>query len=255
MSGKVYFVGSGPGDPDYLTLKALKLLRSSDLVIYDGLVTKSVIRKIPNSVHRLAIRKDPHAKGIAMEEFTKLMVKNAMAGKTVVRLKSGDPLIFGRTWEEIDALENAGISYEIVPGVSSAFASAAISRTPLTDRRFSSSIAIVTGHEADAKSASSVDWTQLARSVDTLIVLMGASTISSYSEKLMEAGADGNAPVTVVYNASRENQKVIRTTLSGASGGIPLYLGDLCTVIINLRNLSEERYDGMIRLIPERPVP
>ncbi len=252
MSGIVYFVGSGPGDPGYLTIKALKLLRSSDLVIYDSLVTREIIRKIPNSVHRVAVRMSPHSKGMKMKELTELMVRHALGGKIIVRLKSGDPLLFGRTWEEIEPLEEAGIKYEIVPGVSSAFASAALSKTPLTDRRFSSSVAIVTGHEANNKLSTSVNWGLLAHSVDTLIILMGASTIADYSEKLIEAGVDGSATVTLIFNASREDQKMIRTTLARVSGGLAMNFGDLCTVIINLRSESTNDHEKVLDLMPQQ---
>lgn len=237
MSGKVYFVGSGPGDPDLLTVKALKLIRSCDLVIYDSLVTDEIIALIPDSVSKIAIRKKPRSVGLKLPDFVHLMIENAIAGKKVVRLKSGDPLIFGRTWEEIDLLDREGIEYEIVPGISSSLSSAAFSLTPLTDRRYSSSFAVVTGHEADGRENRRVRWKDLAKSVDTIIVLMGVATARSYCEKLMDAGIDGSRQITAVFNASRKNQRIVRTTLREvAENGLTDRYGDLCTVIINLRS-------------------
>lgn len=238
MSGKVYFVGAGPGDPGLLTVRSVELLKSADVVIHDSLVTREIIQKIPAEVRRIAVRRSPRARGLTLEEMSSLMIAYAKSGETVVRLKSGDPLIFGRTWEEIEPLEREGIEYEIVPGITSALASAAFARIPLTDRRFSSSFAIVTGHEAKTKITRSVDWGALAKSVDTLVVLMGVSTMSTYCGKLLDAGAEPSAAVTVVSNASRSDQKIFRTTLGEMADGVPEEYGDLCTVIISLKKTT-----------------
>lgn len=235
MQGKVYFVGAGPGDPGLLTVKSLELMRNADTVIYDSLVTPEILRLIPSSVRRIAVRKSPRARGFDLKEMCSLMIAFAASGEIVVRLKSGDPMIFGRTWEEIDFLKSAGIGYEIVPGITSALSSAAFAEVPLTDRRFSSSFAIVTGHEATSKRYCSVDWDSLSRGVDTLVVLMGVSTIANYCGRLHDAGVEGDAAVTVVANASRADQKILRTTIGEIVKGLPDEYGDLCTVIISMR--------------------
>lgn len=235
MKGKVYFVGAGPGDPGLLTLKSVELMKKADVVIYDSLVTDEILRLIPSTVRKIPVRKSPRAKGLSLKEMGSLMIAFASSGEVVVRLKSGDPLIFGRTWEEIEFLESEGIEYEIVPGITSALSSAAFAGTPLTDRRFSSSFAVVTGHEANNKTSESVNWRNLSKGVDTLVVLMGASTLKDYCQKLQEAGVDDSASVTIVANASRSNQKILRTSLGEVLRGLSEDYGDLCTVIINLR--------------------
>lgn len=238
MNGKVYFVGAGPGDPGLLTVRAVELLNSADVVIYDSLVTSEIVGKIPGRVRRIAVRKSPRARGLTLQEMCSLMVAYARSGETIVRLKSGDPLIFGRTWEEIEPLEREGIEYEIVPGITSALASAAFAGIPLTDRRFSSSFAIVTGHEASGKTTGSVDWGSLAKSVDTLVVLMGVSTMTTYCGKLLDAGAEPTAAVTIVSNASRNDQAIFRTTLGEVVNGVPGECGDLCTVVISMKKTA-----------------
>lgn len=247
MKGRVYFVGAGPGDPELLTVKALELMKRADVVIYDSLVTKEIVQFIPESVRKIGIRKSPRAKGLSLQEMCSLMIAYTNSGETVVRLKSGDPLIFGRTWEEIEYLKNAGIEYEIVPGITSALSSAALAGVPLTDRRFSSSFAVVTGHEAKGKSTGSIDWNTLAKSVDTLVVLMGVSTVKEYSRKLLDAGVEPSAVVTVVSNASRIDQKIFRTTLEEVKEGIPEEYGDLCTVIISMKNLATPLIEEPVR--------
>lgn len=239
MKGKVYFVGAGPGDPGLLTLKSVELMKRADVVMYDSLVTNEILRMIPPNVRKVAVRRSPRAKGLNVKEMGSLMIAFAASGEVVVRLKSGDPLIFGRTWEEIEFLEREGIEYEIVPGITSALSSAAFAGIPLTDRRFSSSFAVVTGHEASDKANSSVNWGNLAKGVDTLVVLMGASTLGDYCRKLHDAGIDDSASVTIVANASRSDQKITRTSIGQVLQGLSEDYGDLCTVIINLRKAAE----------------
>lgn len=234
MTGRVYFVGAGPGDPDLLTVRAANLLCSSDAVLYDALVTPEILERIPAGVRRIAVRRSPREKGVKISDIGGLLVKLASGGKTVVRLKSGDPLIFGRLWEEASFLDATGIPYEIVPGITSALSAAAFARIPLTDRRYSSTLAIVTGHESKDKTKMAVNWEKLASTVDTLVVLMGATNISAYSARLLGGGADESAKFTIVCDGSRGNEKIVFTTLGEASRGRCNDFGDLCTVIINL---------------------
>lgn len=239
MTGIVYFVGAGPGDPGLLTVRALNLISTADTVIYDALVTREITDMIPEGVKRIPVRKSPRSRGLGIDGIGKLIVSLAGEGKSVVRLKSGDPLIFGRLWEETEFLDSAGIPYEIVPGISSALSAAALAGIPLTDRRFSSSVAIVTGHEARDKESQAVDWAGLAESVDTVVVLMGATNIMDYCRKLIEAGADSDVRLTAVCNVSRPDQKVIRATLGDGARGELVSVGSLCTVIISLRERAK----------------
>src|ERR1700691_545676 len=159
MNGKVYLVGAGPGDPDLLTVKALRLLRSADVVLYDDLVAPEILKLIPPSADVRNVGKRSGRKAIRQEEINFLMLTLAASGLQVVRLKSGDPLIFGRAGEEIEALRRANIEYEIVPGVTSALGAAAAAGIPLTHRRAASTVVIAAGQRADEDSAS--DWKEL----------------------------------------------------------------------------------------------
>jgi len=174
MNGKVYLVGAGPGDPDLLTVKALRLLRSADVVLYDDLVAPEILKLIPPSADVRNVGKRSGSKAIRQEEINFLMVTLAASGLQVVRLKSGDPLIFGRAGEEIEALRRANIEYEIVPGVTSALGAAAAAGIPLTHRRAASTVVITAGHRADENS--DADWKKLAASNSTLVIYMPART-------------------------------------------------------------------------------
>lgn len=232
-SPNVYFVGAGPGDPGLLTVRALKLIQSADVVIYDSLVTEDIINLINVQAKKIPMRRNPKERGLSIEEVGKIMADYSNLGKRVVRLKCGDPLIFGRTGEEIDQLIIYGVDWVIIPGISSALSSPALSKTVLTDRRNSSSLAIVTGHESKNKKTSAVRWEKLADAVDTIIVLMGSSNIPDYCEKLISAGMDQRSTVTMVYNVSRSDQEITRTTLGRACIPQKDTSGDLCTVIIS----------------------
>ena len=151
MTGKVYLVGAGPGDPELLTLKALKLLKSADVVLHDDLISAEILAFIPSSTEVQNVGKRFGQKRISQTEIHALMVQNALLGLQVVRLKSGDPLIFGRAGEEMEALRKAGIEFEIVPGVTSAFGAAANAQIPLTHRQVSSAVVLVTGHHAGSR--------------------------------------------------------------------------------------------------------
>lgn len=242
-NGKVYFVGAGPGDPELLTVKALRLLMQSDAVVYDSLITDEIMSFVPPGVERIAIRSSPREKGMSVAEMAEVSGRRALEGKIVVRLKSGDPLVFSRLGEEIDFLEGLGVDYEIVPGISSAFFSAAASGTMLTDRRYSSTFAIVTGHEAKEKSSRQIDWELLGKAVDVIVVLMGATNLRDYCWKLRNAGLDGKCTVTLVGNASRGNETVASITLDEACEGSVEVPSDLCTVIISKNKIASHQRD------------
>ncbi len=248
MYGKVYFVGAGPGDPELLTIKAMKILKSCDVVIHDSLVSQELLSMMPEGTEIVPIRETPRQKGMNINEIGSLLVKYAKAGKNVVRLKSGDPLIFSRIGEEIQFLDNEGIEYSIIPGISSAIYSAAASKTVITDRRFSSSFAVVTGHESKEKDFSSVRWETLSKAADTIIVLMGSSNMADYCKRLRDTGLDKRTPLVIVSNGSRKDEKIIKTTLENAINSEPGEYGELSTVIINVASLNTK---GINHLSPK----
>src|SRR6202044_833898 len=182
MNGKVYLVGAGPGDPELLTVKALRLLRTADVVLHDDLVAPEILELIPPDVQIQNVGKRCGSKTMRQEEINFLLVTHATAGSQVVRLKNGDPLIFGRAGEEIEALRRANIEYEIVPGVTSALGAAAAAGIPLTHRRGASTVGIRAGHRSDEDSAS--DWKELATTNSTLVIYMPGSNYAEISRRL-----------------------------------------------------------------------
>lgn len=212
MNGKVYLVGAGPGDPDLLTVKALRLLRSAEVVLYDDLVAPEILKLIPPSADARNVGKRSGSKTIRQEEINFLMATLAASGLQVVRLKSGDPLIFGRAGEEIEALRRANIEYEIVPGVTSALGAAAAAGIPLTHRRAASTLVITAGHRADETSAP--DWKELAASNSTLVMYMPGSNYAEISRRLKTAGFMPETPCAVISQATTPQQQIHSTTVS-----------------------------------------
>jgi uroporphyrin-III C-methyltransferase len=206
--GKVYLVGAGPGDPKLLTLKALEVLQNADVVIYDRLVSEDVLRLIPEKAEKIYVGKTSGKHTLAQEEINDLMIKAAMKGKTVVRLKGGDPFIFGRGGEEAEALISKNIEFEVVPGVSSAFAAPAYAGIPLTHRAYASSVAIVTGSQA-ADAPKKVNWGKLAGAVDTIVILMGLESLREIARDLIDGGLSPNTPTAIIEWGTTENQRTI----------------------------------------------
>jgi uroporphyrin-III C-methyltransferase len=218
--GKVFLVGAGPGDPELLTIKAHRLLKEADLVLHDDLVSAKVISLAGPRVIVISVGKRCGAKKITQAEINSLMVDAANQGKQVVRLKSGDPAIFGRLNEEIDALHGANIPFEIVPGVTAANAAAASLGVSLTDRNRSSRVIFVSGHQAGTKGpANEPDWNSLAQENATIVVYMPGSGLRHLSKKLVAAGLPPETSSVVVAQASTPQQKQFWTTVGG--------LGDL----------------------------
>jgi uroporphyrin-III C-methyltransferase len=211
MKGKVYLVGAGPGDPDLLTVKALRLLRTADVVLHDDLVSQEILNLIPASAQLHDVGKRYGKKKIQQEEINFLMITLAESGLQVVRLKSGDPMIFGRAGEEIEALRRAGIPYEVIPGVTSALGAAAGTEIPLTHRHLSSAVVFLTAQQCAGKEAA--DWSKLASSGSTLVVYMPGRNYASLSAKLRAAGLAGEVPCAVVSRASTSRQQTHLTTV------------------------------------------
>jgi uroporphyrin-III C-methyltransferase len=214
MKGKVYIVGAGPGDAGLFTLKALDLIRSADIVLYDRLVSDDILKMIPNNVEKVYVGRNVGDDYSHQDETNKLMVNHAKDGKKVVRLKGGDPFIFGRGGEEAEFLRENGIDFEIVPGISSATASPAYAGIPLTHRLFSSSVAIVTGHEDAKKDELTVRWKELANAVDTIVVLMGMGRLKQIADDLVSAGMNKDTDVAIIESGTTKEQKVLLGNLS-----------------------------------------
>ncbi|MBI3067226.1 MAG: uroporphyrinogen-III C-methyltransferase, partial [Deltaproteobacteria bacterium] len=182
--GNVYLVGAGPGDAGLMTVRGLELLRRAEVVVYDQLVNPSLLEEASFAAERIFVGKQAGRHCIAQAEINEVLIHYARLGRLVVRLKGGDPFVFGRGGEEAEALAHAGIPFEIVPGVSSAVAVPAYAGIPLTHRKFASSFAVVTGHEA-RKAQDAVDWAKLATAVDTLVILMGLNNLPIIVTKLL----------------------------------------------------------------------
>jgi uroporphyrin-III C-methyltransferase len=211
MKGKVYLVGAGPGDPELLTVKALRLLRSADAVLYDDLVSSEIVELIPPAVQRQNVGKRCGHKTMRQEEINFLLVTLASSGLQVVRLKSGDPLIFGRAGEEIEALRKAEIPYEIVSGITSALAAAAAAGIPLTHRKSSSTVVLTTGHRAEDSDA---EWSRFAESQSTLIVYMPGHDYAQLAVRLEAAGFAKETPCAVISKATTPQQQAHLTIIS-----------------------------------------
>jgi len=211
MKGKVYLVGAGPGDPELLTVKALRLLQKADAVLYDDLVAPEILNLIPSTAQLQNVGKRCGTKKIQQEEINFLMIALADSGLNVVRLKSGDPLIFGRAGEEIEALRKAGIECEVVPGITSALGAAATAQIPLTHRRESSALVLLTAHQASGKEAE--DWSKLAGSGATLAIYMPGRDYLAASSKLKAAGLASETPCAIISRATTPYQRIHRTTI------------------------------------------
>jgi uroporphyrin-III C-methyltransferase len=212
MNGKVYLVGAGPGDPDLLTVKALRLLRTADVVLHDDLVTPEILKLISPSAEVRNVGKRCGSKTIRQEEINFLMVTQAASGRHVVRLKSGDPLIFGRAGEEMEALRRSNVEYEIVPGITSALGAAAAAGIPLTHRRASSTLVLTAGHRASAND--NAEWGRFAEAESTLVVYMPGSSYGETSSRLKAAGFRHDTPCAIISRATTRDQRIHRTTVS-----------------------------------------
>jgi len=211
MNGKVFLVGAGPGDPELLTIKALRILQSADAVLHDDLISPEILALIPNTAEVRNVGKRCGRKSIQQEEINGLLVTFASFGLKVVRLKAGDPLIFGRAGEEMEALRKANIEFEIIPGVTSALASAAAARVSLTHRDSASAVLFLTGHHA--KPARAVDWRAYVASGATLAIYMPGSDYQQISEQLIAAGLKGETACAIVSRASSQAEQVYRSTI------------------------------------------
>lgn len=214
MKGRVFICGAGPGDPKLMTVRAMELLKSCDVLLYDRLVSKEIIDQVPASVEKIYVGRAVGDPTTHQDKTNELMVEHAKKGKNVLRLKGGDPFIFGRGAEEAEYLIKHGVEFEIIPGITSAIASPAYAGIPLTHRRHSSSVAIVTGHEGAEKDELVVRWGKLAGAVDTIVVLMGIGQLEQISRDLVKAGMKKTTKVAIVTSGTTDKQKVYKGTLA-----------------------------------------
>jgi uroporphyrin-III C-methyltransferase len=213
-SGQVWLVGAGPGDPELLTIKALKALQAAEVVVHDGLVSDEILDLAPAQARRISVAKRKSRHSYSQDEINRMLVAFALEGLNVVRLKGGDPFIFGRGGEELEACRAAGVACHIVPGVTAALAAGASAGAPLTHRGSAQAVTFVTGH-AQNGGEPDLDWESLAKANQTVVIYMGLSMAAPIAARLMAAGRAGATPALVVENASRADERRIVTTLSG----------------------------------------
>ena len=231
----VHLVGAGPGDPELLTLKAVRVLQQASVALVDDLVNEACLQHLPSGCRIVHVGKRGGCASTPQAFIEKLMVSEALRGERVVRLKGGDPLLFGRGGEEIDALRAAGIAVEVVPGITAGVAAAASSTLSLTHRDHARGVAFVTGHTA---AGNGVDWAALARSGLTLVVYMGVSTAASIQQALLDGGLPAHTPALLVQSASGAGERRLRTRLGWLAESLAASgLASPCVMIIG--NVAE----------------
>lgn len=211
MKGKVVLVGAGPGDPELLTLKAFRALKSADIVLHDELIGPEILALVPKTAQLRSVGKRCGKKSVRQEEINALLVQFALLGFQVVRLKGGDPLIFGRAGEEIQALRQAGIEVEVIPGVTAALGAAAAAQIPLTQREVSSSLIVLTGHHSEAGFK---DWPAQLPAKATIVVYMPGYHYEATAQALIAAGLDAATPCAIISQVASANEQVSCTTLA-----------------------------------------
>jgi uroporphyrin-III C-methyltransferase len=212
---KVWLVGAGPGDPDLLTLRAARLIMRADLIVHDGLVDPAILALARPGARLVSVAKSRSRHTMAQDEINALLVREAQGGTEVVRLKGGDPFVFGRGGEEAEACRKAGVPVEIIPGISAALGAAAAAQLPLTHRDHASIVSFVAGQ---CKGLAEQDWSGLAGRGRTLVIYMGLATSEAIAEKLIADGLSPAIPVAVIENATRPAMRVLRAPLAGLAG-------------------------------------
>jgi uroporphyrin-III C-methyltransferase len=212
MPGKVYLIGAGPGDPDLLTLKAYKIIKRSDVVLYDRLINKSILKKIPRGIKKILVGKSPgDDPDVLQNKINELIEKYYNEGKIVVRLKSGDPFLFGRGGEELEFMKQRKIDFEVIPGITSAIGVPTYIKLPLTHRNYSSSVMIISGH---LKRNKAINWEIVSRFDGTIVILMGISNMQEIMNNLIVYGKDENTPVCVIQYGTTKKQKIVKGNLT-----------------------------------------
>jgi uroporphyrin-III C-methyltransferase len=218
MNGIVYLIGAGPGDPGLMTVRGLELLRRAEVVVFDSLVGKEILQEAPDSAEMLDVGKRGGRHKVEQEDINELLLEKALQGRTVVRLKGGDPFLFGRGGEEAEHLRRHGVEVHVVPGISASLAVPALAGVPVTHRTLSSSVTIITGHEGEHKDEEWLDWAALAKSGGTLVIMMGMSNLGRNMGRLMEGGVEEDTPVMIVQEGSSPDQRTLITSVALAEG-------------------------------------
>jgi uroporphyrin-III C-methyltransferase len=260
MSAKVYLVGAGPGDPELLTRKAWRVLASADVVLHDDLVSKEILRVLPQASQIVNVGKRCGTKGISQAEINERMVRLARGGKTVARLKSGDPLLFGRAGEEMEALRQAGIEFEVVPGVTAALGAAASARISLTDRRHASRVVFVTAHRAGGTGLTNE---RHVAADTTYVIYMPGNRSAELAAELEAAGIGAEIPCLVISRATTREEAISMTTVgklrecpSAASPSLLIVgavAGAAAEEVARGAELSRELYPELLRLALQHP--
>ncbi len=255
MAGKVFLVGAGPGDPELLTLKALKVLRRAEVVLHDDLIGAEILALVPSSAHVQNVGKRCGRKGITQEEINQLMVNYALLDLDVVRLKGGDPLIFGRAGEEIEALRGADIDFEVVPGITAALGAASAAQIALTHRSIASSLLIIPNHHA--KGGDADNWpAQIPRNA-TVVIYMPGHHHHETSAKLMSSGLPGNMPCALISQATSPDQKIHLSTVEDlpSSPNLPaptlLVVGEVARSAKQAGTPQPNRFESLFSLAQE----
>jgi len=257
--GRVSLVGAGPGAVDLLTIRGQRLLAQADVVVYDDLANAELLDFCPDEARRIYVGKRGGRRSLPQEQITQILVSEALKGLHVVRLKGGDPLVFGRGGEEIAVLAEAGIFYEIVPGVTAAVAAGASIGVPLTHREHASAVVFVTGHECAGKGAGQegrkgINWPALATSGATLCIYMGVRRLGEIVGKLIDGGAQGSTPVAIVANATLRSQEVHMTTLAEAAQFAEQLKGKPSLIIVGqvaaLANSGSPHWKSVVSQLP-----
>ena len=249
--GKVYLVGAGPGDPELITLKGYELLKKCDVIIYDALVNEELVQFAPKDSIKIFIGESRHESRITQDEVNELMIFYASQNKIVIRLKGGDPFIFGRGGEEAIILNKAGIDWEAIPGISSGIAAPGNAGIPLTHRGISSSVAFITGHECGTKDKS-LELKKIASSVDTLVIFMGIKKLPKIINEILEAGTPISTPVAIIEKGTCKDQKIIIGTLENILTYNEIINSPALIVVGEVVKLREEMFQ--ISAIGNKPI-
>jgi uroporphyrin-III C-methyltransferase len=219
-AGKIFIVGAGPGDPDLLTVKATRVLKAADVVVYDKLVGRGILDLVRADAEMIFVGKTRGNHSVPQEEISALLVRKAQAGSAVARLKGGDPFVFGRGGEELEVAQAAGVDVEIIPGITAALGCAAQAKIPLTHRDHASAVTFVAGQCRDLAAQ---DWRGLAAKGRTLVIYMGLNGAGDIAEKLINDGLAATTPVAVIENGTRSNARVVQTTLASLTETVQRY--------------------------------
>jgi len=241
--GRVWLVGAGPGDPELLTIKALKALQAAQVVVHDGLVSDEILDLAPASARRISVAKRKSRHSYSQDEINRMLVAFALEGLEVVRLKGGDPFIFGRGGEELEACREAGVECLIVPGVTAALAAGASAGAPLTHRGSAQAVTFVTGHAAKGGEPD-LDWESLAKVNQTVVIYMGLSMAAPIAARLTAAGRAGSTPALIVENASRADERRVVTTLAGLAEAAANLDGPALLIVGEAMALAQSGEEG-----------